>query len=63
MTIARAELESLLRTRKLDVTLTSSMAWPADDEDRIAATGSPELDRSLRGGVPVILRAVVEVEA
>ena len=48
---ARAQLESLLRARKLDVTLTSSAARQPDDGDRLAATGWPELDDPLGGGV------------
>jgi hypothetical protein len=50
MTTARAELEALLRTRKLDVTLTSSAALRADD-DRVAPTGWPDLDAPLGGGL------------
>jgi hypothetical protein len=50
MAMARAELEALLRARKLDLTLTSSAAWPADD-DRVAATGWPDLDEPLGGGM------------
>jgi hypothetical protein len=50
MATARAELEALLRTRKLDVTLTSSAALRADD-DRLAPTGWPDLDESLGGGM------------
>ena len=50
MATARAELEALLRTRKLDVTLTAAAAWPAD-EDRVAATGWPDLDDPLGGGM------------
>src|SRR4029453_19443430 len=51
MAAARAEIESLLRGRKLDVTLTTAAAWRGTDEDRIAATGSPEVDAALGGGV------------
>jgi len=51
MRAARAEIESLLRARKLDVTLTSDAAWRAGDEDRIAATGSPAVDAALGGGL------------
>jgi recA bacterial DNA recombination protein len=51
MATARAELEALLRARKLDVTLTSSAAWPLPDEDRVAATGWPDLDEPLGGGM------------
>lgn len=45
----RAALESLLRSRKLDVTLTV----PGVDTppDRFAATGDPDLDRALGGGL------------
>jgi hypothetical protein len=49
---ARAEIESLLRARKLDVTLTSSVPWrdrrAAED---LAATGVPALDEALGGGL------------
>ena len=48
----RAALESLLRARKLDVTLTSSV--PVDDQtapDRVAPTGDAALDRALGGGL------------
>jgi recA bacterial DNA recombination protein len=48
---ARAHLESLLRARKLDVTLTTAEGWRACDEERLAPTGWPALDRSLGGGV------------
>ena len=48
---ARAHLESLLRARKLDVTLTTAEGWRACDEDRLAATGWLALDRSLGGGL------------
>ena len=51
MAAVRAELEALLRTRKLDVTLTSSAAWPQEDEDGVAATGWPDLDAPLGGGM------------
>jgi len=57
MTAARAELESLLRARKLDVTLTSSAAsQPAGGgaggtDERVAPTGSPDLDLPLGGGL------------
>jgi hypothetical protein len=52
MGTARAQLESLLRARKLDVTLTSAPC-PAGgpDDDRLAATGWPLLDSALGGGV------------
>src|SRR4051812_9436854 len=53
----RAALESLLRSRKLDVTLTSCV--PAEDghasapldEARTATTGVPSLDAALGGGL------------
>ena len=51
MAMARAELEALLRARKLDLTLTSSAVWPPADEDRVAATGWPDLDLPLGGGM------------
>ena len=46
----RADLESLLRARKLDVTLTSA-AGRALPDDRLAPTGVPALDRALGGGL------------
>src|SRR5512145_300840 len=49
MRAARAVLESLLRERKLDVTLTSERLW-SDPEDA-AATGIAQLDAALRGGL------------
>jgi recombination protein RecA len=48
---ARAALESLLRTRKLDVTLTTASAWRDGADDRLAATGLPQLDAALGGGL------------
>ena len=52
---ARAEIESLLRARKLDVTLTSETPWsttrPREDRE-IAPTGMPALDEALGGGMP-----------
>jgi hypothetical protein len=51
MAMVRAELEALLRTRKLDVTLTSSAAWSPADEERVAPTGWPDLDDPLGGGM------------
>jgi recombination protein RecA len=51
MSAARAEIESLLRARKLDATLTTSAAWRGIDADRIAPTGCPEVDAALGGGV------------
>lgn len=50
---ARAELESLLRVRKLDRTLTVSHPLPiAHPAERLVATGVPALDAALGGGVP-----------
>ena len=49
MAAARAALESLLRDRKLDVTLTSARPWAEPDE--MAATGFPEIDGPLHGGL------------
>ena len=51
MLAARAEIESLLRARKLDVTLTSAAAWREADDDRVAPTGSPAVDAALGGGL------------
>jgi recombination protein RecA len=51
MTAARAELESLLRARKLDVTLTTTADWQKKDDDRLAPTGWPALDTALGGGL------------
>jgi hypothetical protein len=51
MLAARAEIESLLRARKLDVTLTTAAAWRAADEDRLAPTGAPDVDAALGGGL------------
>jgi hypothetical protein len=50
MRAARADLESLLRARKLDVTLTTSTAR-ALPEDRLAPTGVVPLDAALGGGL------------
>jgi recombination protein RecA len=47
---ARADLELLLRARKLDVTLTSA-AGRALPDDRVAPTGVAALDRALGGGL------------
>ncbi len=47
---ARAELESLLRARKLDVTLTTSAPWRQASRD-VAGTGLAALDASLGGGL------------
>jgi hypothetical protein len=45
----RAELESLLRARKLDVTLTSTAPWGAARD--VASTGLAALDQALGGGL------------
>jgi hypothetical protein len=50
MVAARAQLESLLRARKLDTTLAGA-AWQADDAERRAPTGWAALDRLLGGGL------------
>lgn len=47
----RAALESLLRARKLDVTLTAAPGALAPPPDRLAPTGSPDLDAALGGGL------------
>lgn len=47
---ARAHLESLLRTRKLDVTLTSTAPWRSPSRDT-APTGLAPLDDALGGGL------------
>jgi hypothetical protein len=53
MPLARADLESLLRTRQLDRTLTTAIP-PIDphDENSIAQTGDSALDGLLGGGFP-----------
>ena len=51
MAAARVALESLLRARKLDVTLTSERPWAAQPEDRIAPTGIAAIDGPLGGGL------------
>jgi hypothetical protein len=48
---ARAELESLLRARKLDVTLTSAAPWSGNSGE-VAPCGIAALDDALGGGVP-----------
>jgi recombination protein RecA len=51
--LARAELETLLRTRKLDRTLTSVMPAPDPTDDAaIAPSGISALDARLGGGFP-----------
>lgn len=47
---ALAHLESLLRARKLDLTLTSSAPWHREAEDR-ASTGVPSIDKATGGGL------------
>lgn len=50
---ARAEIELLLRARKLDVTLTSEAPWTKTRHARdVASIGLPALDQALGGGVP-----------
>ena len=58
MSLARTDLESLLRARKLDHTLTSTLA-PAGygdaghfDEYAVASTGVTALDARIGGGFP-----------
>ena len=51
--LARTDLESLLRARKLDRTLTSVLPpQPAPDDWTVAATGVPAVDAQLSGGFP-----------
>ncbi len=50
-TVARAEIESLLRARKLDTTLTSARPLETLDDRYVVATGIPPLDDVLRGGL------------
>src|SRR5919112_5896950 len=47
---ARSELESLLRARKLDVTLTSAAPWSDRTRD-LSPTGTAPLDAALGGGL------------
>jgi hypothetical protein len=51
MTARRAEIESLLRARKLDVTLTTTGWAPASRADDLASTGVPAIDAALGGGL------------
>lgn len=52
MATARAVIESLLRARKLDGTLTDARPWvPPLPEDRVASTGVPAIDEPLGGGL------------
>jgi hypothetical protein len=53
MALARADLESLLRARRLDRTLTTTIATPDPCDDyAIAPTGITALDAHLGGGFP-----------
>ncbi len=50
---ARIDLETLLRTRKLDNTLTSALPFPVLlDDQSVVPTGIAVLDAQLHGGVP-----------
>src|SRR6185369_9079138 len=51
--LARADLESLLRAHKLDRTLTSELPpQPSHDDWTVAATGVAPVDAQLAGGFP-----------
>src|SRR5215831_12667126 len=51
--LARADLESLLRARRLDRTLTTALAPPdPTDEEAVAPCGVAPLDARLGGGLP-----------
>jgi hypothetical protein len=50
--LARADLELLLRARKLDRTLTTTLPSPASREELAAATDLPPVDERLGGGFP-----------
>jgi hypothetical protein len=53
MLLARAELESLLRARQLDRTLTTALPLPDPlDDHAVAPTGVTALDARLGGGFP-----------
>ena len=52
MPASRASLESLLRSRQLDRTLTTALPWGAHDEYAVGATGVSALDGRLGGGIP-----------
>ena len=52
MALARAALESLLRAKQLDRTLTSLLPPVAADELAVSATGLSALDARLGGGFP-----------
>ena len=47
----RAALESLLRARKLDVTLTDAPGGLGPPPERLAPAGDPDLDAALSGGL------------
>jgi recA bacterial DNA recombination protein len=47
----RAALESLLRARKLDATLTTAARWTEVPAERLSATGCADLDTALGGGL------------
>src|SRR5437870_617155 len=49
---ARAALESALRVRKLDRTLTTALQPDRVDPSALVATDVPGLDAALRGGLP-----------
>lgn len=51
MAAARAVIETLLRDRKLDITLTSARPWVDHPEERLAPTGIPAIDGPLGGGL------------
>lgn len=48
----RAQLESLLRDKKLDRTLSTALPPLVQSPDRLIASGLPAVDASLAGGVP-----------
>jgi recombination protein RecA len=50
--LAKADLEALLRTHKLDNTLPTALPGDARDEQAVVGTGIPALDRRLDGGFP-----------
>src|SRR5262245_22716680 len=52
MPLARADLESILRTRRLDRTLTTALPAAVPDEYVCAPTGHTPLDATLGGGFP-----------
>jgi recombination protein RecA len=52
MPLARTDLESLLRARRLDRTLTTALPPIVNDEYAVAATGITTLDARLEGGFP-----------